>query len=543
MSVKRFVAADMRRALELVRQEMGPDAIILSSRRVKQGVEILTSLEPVPQSDKPSVHEHSGSQEVAMGSDDAWSRQAGMDRAVASHVPALAARAPAPRTEPVFSHASGRGMASGKTSTELAAEIERARDRMMAAKKARSAQESELTLGEMAAARTPAPQAPAPAPRRAPAFSDDDDMELDSGHFSGADYDRDMAMAPRQGHHYQEPDRYQNQAQHRQLEQLQAELADMRLLLEDQLGRIARAPATAANPMQASLERRLQRLGLSESAAQPLAQDTREQRDIRTAWGEVLGRLAHQIPVLDNDIVARGGVFAFVGPTGVGKTTTIAKLAARHVLARGADKVALITTDTFRIAAHDQLRTLGRILNVQVKVVNDTEDLGVALSRLRGCELVLIDTAGMRHGDPLLRQQLADLQSLPQVQTLLVMSANSQIQMLKATQHAYQSAGLRGCILTKLDETASLGEALGVIMEKGLPLVYTTDGQEIPRDLSVAKGHQLVSRAIALAKAAQTAPQAARQQAASGKHFFAGANPANHYNAASNYTDHTYQPY
>lgn len=534
MSVKRFVAADMRRALELVRQEMGPDAIILSSRRVKQGVEILTSLEPVPQSDQPSVHEHSGSQEVAMGSDDAWSRQVGMDRAVASHVPAVAARAPAPRTEPVFAHATGRGMASGKTSTELAAEIERARDRMMAAKKARSVQEGELTLGEMAAARSPVPPTAAPAPRRAPIFNDDDDMELGAEHFTGADYTRAMESQPR----------YQNQAQHRQLEQLQAELADMRLLLEDQLGRIARAPATAANPMQASLERRLQRLGLSESAAQPLAQDTREQRDIRTAWGEVLGRLAHQIPVLDNDIVARGGVFAFVGPTGVGKTTTIAKLAARHVLARGADKVALITTDTFRIAAHDQLRTLGRILNVQVKVVNDTEDLGGALSQLRGCELVLIDTAGMRHGDPLLRQQLADLQSLSQVQTLLVMSANSQIQMLKATQHAYQGAGLRGCILTKLDETASLGEALGVIMEKGLPLVYTTDGQEIPRDLSLAKGHQLVSRAIALAKAAQTAPPAARQQqAAAGKHFFAGANPASHYNAASNYTDHTYQPY
>lgn len=537
MSVKRFVAADMRRALELVRQEMGPDAIILSSRRVKQGVEILTSLEPVAKSDKPSVHEGSGSQEVAMASDDAWSQQRGMEQAIATHVPAVPpVSRPAPRAA-VAAQQPARGLASGKTSTQLAEEIELARTRMIAARKGSSIQNGDMTIGELAERSAPRREAMADTRLADTRLADTridpvvDDSDLDSDDFRHDSFAFGRQSSSASFHHQQQPrSQQQPHSQQQQLEQLQSDLADMRLLLEDQLNRIARAPATAANPMQASLERRLQRLGLPDALSQQLAARTREPRDIRSAWSEVLGHFSHNIPVMDDDIVARGGVFAFVGPTGVGKTTTIAKLAARYVLAHGADKVALITTDTCRIAAHEQLRTLARILNVQMRVVNDSEDLAQNLSRLRGCELVLIDTAGSRHGDPLLRQQMQTLQSLPAVQPLLVMSANSQMQMLKATLHAYQGAGLRGCVLTKLDETASLGEALGVIMERGLPLAYTTDGQEIPRDLSLAKAHQLVSRTIALAKAAQTesAPVAVAG--------IAGMNPA------GVYTEQHYQP-
>jgi flagellar biosynthesis protein FlhF len=213
-----------------------------------------------------------------------------------------------------------------------------------------------------------------------------------------------------------------------------------------------------------------------------------------------LANLAHQLPVIGRDVVDQGGVFAFVGPTGAGKTTTIGKLAARYVLQHGADKVALITTDTYRIAAHDQLRSLARILRVPVRVVDETNPLDSVLRSLRHCSLVLIDTAGFRHGDPHLKAQLRTLAEQQQIKTFLVMSCNSQAQMLKASVHAYGAASLQGCILTKLDETASIGEALGVAIQNRLPVVYTTDGQDIPKHLEVARAHQLVSKAAALLK-------------------------------------------
>jgi flagellar biosynthesis protein FlhF len=114
--------------------------------------------------------------------------------------------------------------------------------------------------------------------------------------------------------------------------------------------------------------------------------------------------------------------------------------------------------------------------------------------------LILIDTAGFRHGDPQLKMQLESLSMLRQIKTYLVMSSNSQAQMLKASVHAYGVANLQGCVLTKLDETASLGEAMGVVMQSGLPVAYTTDGQDIPKHIEVAKAHQLVAKAVSLLK-------------------------------------------
>ena len=295
--------------------------------------------------------------------------------------------------------------------------------------------------------------------------------------------------------------------QQAQLTELQAEIADMRFLLEQQLDRlIGQQQAPAINsPVLASVARRLERLNLPKEVVGSVIKACTKTKTLSDAWPDALANLAHQLPVSGRDVVDQGGVFAFVGPTGVGKTTTIGKLAARYVLQHGADKVALITTDTYRIAAHDQLRSLARILRVPVRVVDEANPLDAVLRSLRHCSLVLIDTAGFRHGDPHLKAQLQALADQQQVKTYLVMSCNSQAQMLKASVHAYGAARLQGCILTKLDETASIGEALGVVMQSRLPIAYTTDGQDIPKNLDVARAHQLVSKAAALLKANPTA--------------------------------------
>jgi flagellar biosynthesis protein FlhF len=250
--------------------------------------------------------------------------------------------------------------------------------------------------------------------------------------------------------------------------------------------------------------RRLQRLGLDAALVRQLLEDQPENTgatDANGTWQHLMGRLSARIPVLADDVIDRGGVFAFVGPTGAGKSTTIAKLAARYVLAHGNNDVALITTDSYRIGAHEQLRTLSRILNIPCRVVGAQLDLGTALYELRQCRLVLIDTAGFNPHAPELKQQLAALSALgDRVQCLQVLAANTQHQVLRTAHRAYRPSNLAGCILTKLDEAGSLGEALSLLVDSGVPAAYVADGQGIPGDIGVAQAKALIGKAIALAK-------------------------------------------
>ncbi len=289
--------------------------------------------------------------------------------------------------------------------------------------------------------------------------------------------------------------------------QMQQELRSMRDLIENQLSGLAWQQYRAQRPADAAMWRRLQRLGLDADTVNALlaeqGDDPRARVGLlppREQWQRLMSSLTARLPVLD-DPVARGGVFAFVGPTGVGKTTTIGKLAARHVLAHGNADVALVTLDSFRIGAHEQLRTLGRILNVPVKVANRPADLVNVLYELRHCKLVLIDTAGLGASSPVLKEQLAALDALgDRLQVLQVLAANSQRQVLQAAHRCYRTGNLIGCVLTKLDEAASVGEVLSLSIANRLPLAYVANGQAIPNDLAPASAKKLVGQAIALAR-------------------------------------------
>jgi flagellar biosynthesis protein FlhF len=281
-------------------------------------------------------------------------------------------------------------------------------------------------------------------------------------------------------------------------------------MLEHQLSGLAWGDLGRRHPQRMLLIRRLRELGLSAALAHKIANEIPEQPDMERAWRQALALFAHYLPVTHDDILTHGGVVALVGATGVGKTTTVAKLAARCLLRHGPKSVALITADDQRIGAHEQLKIYGQILDIPVRLARDHATLQAAITELRGHRLVLIDTAGMSQRDLRLAEQLGRLRAgSPAVRLYLVLAANGQIAATEETVAAFAAGTLHGAIITKLDETASLGGVLSVLSHHRLPAAYVSEGQRVPEDLAPARAHHLVSRCVAVmqqTRAALAAP-------------------------------------
>lgn len=278
---------------------------------------------------------------------------------------------------------------------------------------------------------------------------------------------------------------------------MRSELHGLRELIEVQLGSMAWGQMQSRQPQQANLWRRLQRMGFSADISQALLDRVAGVAEPRQAWRMLLAHLAHALKTTEQDPLEEGGVIALVGPAGMGKTTTLAKMAARYVLKYGAQSVALVSLDSYRIGAQEQLKTLGRILNVSVTQVDPGQSLTQALAPLARKRVVLVDTAGLPASDPALRMQLESLRGV-KARNYLVLAATSQAQVLKAAYHSYRRCGLAGCVVTKVDEAINLGEVLGLAISQHLPVAYLADGPRIPEDLHRPRSHQLVSRAVSL---------------------------------------------
>jgi flagellar biosynthesis protein FlhF len=282
--------------------------------------------------------------------------------------------------------------------------------------------------------------------------------------------------------------------------EMQSELKSLRGLLVNQLSGLSWGNEVQYHPLRSRLLQRLMSLGLSPKLAKDIAAKVNEEKDFDHNWRLALGELSHRIPVGQNEIIEEGGIIALVGATGVGKTTTIAKLAARYTLKHGPHRVALITTDNYRVAAHEQLRSYARIMGVPMRIAGDVDNLREALDNLQDKELILIDTAGMSQRDMLLNKQLAMLQakSLPEIKTYLTLATNCQRGVLSETGDKFKDMNLAGCILTKVDETISMGGALTVAVENNLPISYFCDGQQVPEDIHLARAHSIVSRSVSV---------------------------------------------
>jgi flagellar biosynthesis protein FlhF len=241
------------------------------------------------------------------------------------------------------------------------------------------------------------------------------------------------------------------------------------------------------------LLRNLVNAGFSPALARQLLDKMPSDADM-TWVNQVLTHNLH-VATQAEDVVVRGGVYALIGPTGVGKTTTTAKLAARAVVRYGADSVALITTDSYRIGALEQLRIYGKILGVSVHAARDTGDLRVTLNGLKHKRLVLIDTMGMGQRDKRVAEQ-TEMFNAAGVQRLLMLNSTSSGDTLEDVVRMYHGQGVIGCIATKLDEAASLGAVLDVMVRHKLNLHYVANGQRVPEDLHEVNMAYLLHRAF-----------------------------------------------
>ncbi len=389
MKIKRYFARDMRQAIRKVREEQGPDAVILSNRRVEGGVELV----------------------VAVDYDESL-----LDRATQNE---------------------------------------------------------------------PEPAGPAAA----------DLSQQTSGAVPVQAAEKPTAQDPASG----QPDQAVVWTQDPAIVDMRREIHELRGLLENQLAHLAWADFNRRQPHSAGLLRRLMDFGLPAAHCEALVNQLGDIQEIDQAWRYVQDLLAEELLVTDDDILSRGGIVALVGPTGVGKTTTVAKLAARYALRNGQRSIALVTTDSYRIGAHEQLITYGRILGVPVQVASDADELQATLKNLMDRNLVLIDTAGMGQRDLRLSEQFAILSGTgTPIQTYLVLSATTQTAVHDEVLRTFDRTLLKGCILSKVDEAMSLGGLLSLLIQKQLPLAYVANGQRVPEDLHPARGKDLVGRAAQL---------------------------------------------
>ncbi|MFH7565556.1 MULTISPECIES: flagellar biosynthesis protein FlhF [Oceanimonas] len=292
--------------------------------------------------------------------------------------------------------------------------------------------------------------------------------------------------------------RQKDSTKDKELNAMRQEIASIRRLLEHQVSGLMWQEVERREPVRAMVIKQLNQLGFSDGFADMLAMRVHERAAPHEAWTQIENALTELVLTGEDEIMRQGGAVALLGPTGVGKTTTIAKLAARFAARHGADQLALITTDHYRIGAHEQLQTYGRIMGVAVKQARTYEELAQALYQLRHRRLVLIDTAGMGQRDMRLNEQLDTLVGDRQIRirNYLVLPATAQRRVLQEAVEHFRRIPLAGCILTKLDESLSLGDVLDISIQNSLPISYVTDGQRVPEDLRLAKAGELVKQAM-----------------------------------------------
>jgi flagellar biosynthesis protein FlhF len=274
-----------------------------------------------------------------------------------------------------------------------------------------------------------------------------------------------------------------------------AELREMKGLIEERFGALAFMEKMQRNPAQAQLTQKLLDCGFSPALIRKLAAHIPNDSSDLHAW--VSGVLERNLLTGEDGsaLEDEGGVFALVGSTGVGKTTTTAKLAAAFAARYGASNLGLVTLDAYRVGAHEQLRAYGRIIGVAVHTAHDRPALEDLLELLSSKKMVLIDTAGIAQRDSR-TQELLEMVSHRSIQRVLVVNAAAQGETIEDVLIAYRANQCKGVVLSKIDEAVKLGPALDAVIRHKLPVLGVANGQRVPEDWHRMSAQALVHRAL-----------------------------------------------
>ena len=280
--------------------------------------------------------------------------------------------------------------------------------------------------------------------------------------------------------------------------EMSKELKSLRSAMDSKLSGASWGGVAQINPVRADLLQRLAGMSISRKLSVKIANRFTNHTDAELVFNQAQELLAKVLPVANDDLLQYGGIAALVGPTGVGKTTTVAKLAAKFILKHGPRQVALITTDNYRIGAHEQLNTYGRILDVPVRVASSAAELHNLINGFSDKRLILIDTAGMSQREMKLVEQINTLQQSGQaIKSYLVMSAATEYKAMNEIIKAFDVFEPQASILTKLDEAATIGSAVSSIIENNLPLSFIADGQQVPEDMHSPCARTLIAQCVA----------------------------------------------
>lgn len=456
MSAKRFFATNAKDALRRIKAELGGDAVVLSSSEVNDGVEFL-----------------------AIAAKDLIAATTAAPVAPTASGPLAATNVPLRAPEAAMKFPSAAGASAGRTMLSLSRAVPAPQQEQPYERQRASLQSRSLAM-EVAQAREARVQAAVSQATAQPPAANERVMSADSPAEPGA------------------PAVLSNDS----IGELSSQMAEVKQILSGHLAANYWGMLQQRSPSQAQLMGRLISAGMSSAVVSrmlaelpPLA-DFDEQIKAAQRWVQAQLKVSDAFELFD-----QGGVFAFIGPTGVGKTTTLAKIAARCVLRYGRRQVALLTTDTYRVGAQEQLRLFARILGLPVVSLRDSDDMESKLEELSSRKIVLLDTAGVSQRDTMMVDQLGMIhRGCRHVHRVLVMSATTSTRTMDDVVASHKSAldgqGLHSAIVTKIDEGMSLAPAIDCVLRHDLPLLFLSNGQRVPEDLFPADAAYVAHRTI-----------------------------------------------
>ena len=457
MKIKRFFAADIRQAMRMVKEELGADAVIMSNRTVDGGIEIVAARDFDEQSINNKLREQTAEQQESPAPNAKKIVLPNFDAAkkrlqLLNNQRKQSATAFVPE-QPVRSHR------LPADDTAAAAPVNRQNiDQYVGyAEKMQLRGKPEATT-----------------PKLNPSVLREDPLK-----------------------NFKTPEK-QAGLSDKLLMEMSKELKYLRTAMDTKLANISWANNSQTTSVRTDLLQRLAGMGISKKLSVMIANHFTDHSDAESVFVKAQEMLVKVLPIAEDNFLETGGIVALVGPTGVGKTTTIAKLAAKFILKHGSSQVALITTDNYRIGAHEQLNIYGRILDVPVRVASSAQELRHLINGFADKRLILIDTAGMSQRDMKLVEQINTLQQNElSIKSYLVMSAATEYKAMNAIIKAFSVFDPQASILTKLDEAAMIGSAISSIIEHNLPLSFIADGQQVPEDIHSPDARSLIEHCIA----------------------------------------------